>query len=142
MPLGKLAGAVSEKRWSAFTTVRDEMTRIIDMLQGYTLSPQASHTKFPLMQLIIVHLSTRGGLQKGLTCIETEFTDRAYRRQFLLLLMNWYCIRAFDMLRYPHISTRDLKVVFPELADVDPAILERIDIEGMLAAHSFGRHSP
>jgi hypothetical protein len=34
------------------------------------------------------------------------------------------------MLRYPHISTRDLGVVFPELADVDPAILSRVDIEG------------
>jgi hypothetical protein len=41
--LGKTAGVVSERRWSAFTKVRDEMVRIIDMLQGYTLSPQAGH---------------------------------------------------------------------------------------------------
>ena len=34
------------------------------------------------------------------------------------------------MLRHPHISTTDLKVVFPDLTDVDPAILTRIDIEG------------
>ena len=39
--LGRIAGAVSERRWSIFTAVRDEMARVMNMLQDYTLSPQA-----------------------------------------------------------------------------------------------------
>lgn len=41
------------------------------------------------------------------------------------------------MLRHPHIFTSDLRVVFPDLAEVDPAILARVDIEGMPSVNFF-----
>ncbi|KAF8509790.1 glucose inhibited division protein A-domain-containing protein [Gautieria morchelliformis] len=102
---GGIAGAVSERRWSAFTTVRDEMARIINMLQGCSLSPQAG-------------LFFGGWSAKGFDV----HRDGIFRS-------------AFDMLRHPHISTADLMVVFPGLADVDPAMLTRIDIEGSYMSH-------
>ncbi|KAF8514705.1 mitochondrial translation optimization protein [Hysterangium stoloniferum] len=42
---GYLAGAVSEKRWSAFTTIKHEMDRITDILKGYTLTPHGWSSK-------------------------------------------------------------------------------------------------
>jgi hypothetical protein len=38
---------------------------------------------------------------------------------------------AFDMLRYPRVSTADLKIAIPDLSTVDSQILARIDIEGV-----------
>jgi tRNA uridine 5-carboxymethylaminomethyl modification enzyme len=37
---------------------------------------------------------------------------------------------GFDLLRYPTLSSSDLKVAIPSLSDVDPRILSRIDVEG------------
>ncbi|KAF8589746.1 glucose-inhibited division protein A subfamily [Ramaria rubella] len=42
---------------------------------------------------------------------------------------------AFDMLRHPGISTRNMTHIFLQLHDVDPTILARIDIEGSYASH-------
>ena len=76
--LGRIAGAVSEQRWSVFTTVRDEIARITRMLQGYTLSPQVGYGLVPYCSRIyITHSSIRGGRRKALTFTGTESTDRA-----------------------------------------------------------------
>jgi hypothetical protein len=40
------------------------------------------------------------------------------------------CSSGFDLLRYPTLSSSDLKVAIPSLSDVDPRILARIDVEG------------
>jgi tRNA uridine 5-carboxymethylaminomethyl modification enzyme len=37
---------------------------------------------------------------------------------------------GFDLLRYPTLSSSDLKAAIPSLSDVDPRILARIDVEG------------
>jgi len=37
---------------------------------------------------------------------------------------------AFYLLRYPGVTTATMQSVVPELADVDPRILARIDIDG------------
>ncbi|KAF8871835.1 glucose inhibited division protein A-domain-containing protein [Infundibulicybe gibba] len=44
---------------------------------------------------------------------------------------------AFEMLRYPGITTSSLKAAVPLLADIDPQVLLRIDIDGQYSAHLF-----
>jgi len=39
---------------------------------------------------------------------------------------------AFHMLRHPGVTTSSLSHIIPELSDVDPLLLSRIDIEGTL----------
>lgn len=77
--LGRLAGVVSERRWSVFTSVRDEMTRITHMLQGYTLSPQAGF--FLVARLIEAYAwssTNRAGQRKALTFIKMGSSDRSF----------------------------------------------------------------
>lgn len=73
--------------------------------------------------------------------------DGAWRRSVHLLRFPWvsfwffwgeivliyWCRSAFHILRHPGITTRTLLPVVPELADVDPAVLSRVDIEGASA---------
>lgn len=42
---------------------------------------------------------------------------------------------AFQMLRYPGVTTEFLKGAVPELRDIHPSILSRIDVEGQYDAH-------
>ncbi|KAJ7577029.1 glucose inhibited division protein A-domain-containing protein [Mycena floridula] len=42
---------------------------------------------------------------------------------------------AFDMLRYPGVNASMLSGVVPQLADVDPVVLSRIDIDGAYVGH-------
>lgn len=42
---------------------------------------------------------------------------------------------AFQMLRYPGVTTEFLKGAVPELHDIHPSILSRIDVEGQYDAH-------
>jgi hypothetical protein len=37
---------------------------------------------------------------------------------------------GYEMLRYPKLSTSDLKEAIPELSSIDPQLLARIDIDG------------
>jgi len=39
-------------------------------------------------------------------------------------------VSAFQMLRYPGVTTEFLKGAVPELQDIHPSILSRIDVEG------------
>lgn len=39
---------------------------------------------------------------------------------------------AFDMLSYPHIRSADFVKAIPALSTLDPRILARVDIDGML----------
>jgi tRNA uridine 5-carboxymethylaminomethyl modification enzyme len=44
-------------------------------------------------------------------------------------------VRAFELLRYPKVSTQELKRALPELNNVDPQLLARIDIDGVYEPH-------
>lgn len=37
---------------------------------------------------------------------------------------------AFELLRYPGVTTMNLKAIIPALSDIDPYILTRIDVDG------------
>jgi len=42
---------------------------------------------------------------------------------------------AYDMLRYPKVTTAELRVAIPELSAIDPQILSRVDIDGRYDSH-------
>ncbi|KAL0948301.1 hypothetical protein HGRIS_010893 [Hohenbuehelia grisea] len=44
---------------------------------------------------------------------------------------------AYDLLRYPKLTTKDLQCVVPQLADINPTILSRLETEGRYSAHVF-----
>lgn len=52
----------------------------------------------------------------------------------VLSVANEKLISAFELLRYPGVATANLKAIIPALANVDPYILARIDVDGR-----FGR---
>jgi len=41
-----------------------------------------------------------------------------------------FFLSAFHLLRYPTVTTERLKAIIPELADIDPKLSARLDIEG------------
>lgn len=50
-------------------------------------------------------------------------------------------VSAFDMLRHPYVSLANLIPMFPNLGEIDPAIMARIDIEGESNGYASGRVS-
>ncbi|KAF9467577.1 glucose inhibited division protein A-domain-containing protein [Collybia nuda] len=98
---GRIAGAVSDSRWTVFEGVRSDIDEITKLLKNTKLSPQGWNAHGFNVQC-----------------------DGVYRT-------------GFEMLRYPGLKAADLKAAVPALAEVDPYILSRIDIDGEYSAHLF-----
>lgn len=96
---GRAAGAVSDERWAAFSSIKSTMSSVIEKLKSVNLSPQGWEAH---------------GIQVN--------KDGAWRS-------------AFHILRHPGINTTTLLPIVPDLADVDPQLLSRIDIEGTYYPH-------
>ncbi|PPR05019.1 hypothetical protein CVT24_010212, partial [Panaeolus cyanescens] len=96
---GRLAGAVSNDRWTKFKETRDILLEVKEILKAKSLSPQ-------------------GWANHGIS-VQRDGVMRS----------------AFQILRYPGVTTASLFDLFPQLAGINPQILSRLDIEGQYDPH-------
>lgn len=109
---GRAAGAVSDERWVQFQKMKSVLIETKNLLRSKNFSPQ-------------------GWAKHG---ISVQF-DGVYRRytfsQFCFFFRILTTASAYHLLRYPGVTVAGLKRIIPDLADVDPNILSRLDIDGM-----------
>lgn len=55
--------------------------------------------------------------------------------RFPIIQLNALPLSAFYMLRYPGVTTESMKTFIPDLSDIDPQLLARVDIEGHYHPH-------
>ncbi|KIM44194.1 hypothetical protein M413DRAFT_443223 [Hebeloma cylindrosporum] len=96
---GRLAGVISDDRWSRFDQTRNMMVETRKLLESISLSPQ------------------------GWAAHDIAVQNDGIRRT------------AFQILRYPGITTATLKKFISALGDVHPQVLTRLDIDGQYDAH-------
>ncbi|KAF9005147.1 glucose inhibited division protein A-domain-containing protein [Cyathus striatus] len=74
---------------------------------------------------------------KDITAILKSFdlSPHIWRQHGFEVQLNGIRKSAFELLRKPETNCADLKVVLPELSDIDPRILARIDIDGRYDPH-------
>jgi tRNA uridine 5-carboxymethylaminomethyl modification enzyme len=119
---GHAVGIVSAARWLSFSHDRSELARVEALLRGTRLSPQGWGDHGFVVKLDGI-LRRYGGASpsKRLTVKPT--------------------CSAFDMLSHPHIRSADFVDLIPALGAVDPRIMARVDIDGVLS-HSPYVHDP
>jgi tRNA uridine 5-carboxymethylaminomethyl modification enzyme len=78
----------------------------------------------------MVSLSTKTALGES-TSKSLVLFPAALNLLTLILLLH----SAFYMLRYPGVTTESMKAFIPDLTDIDPQLLSRIDIEGHYHPH-------
>ncbi|GJJ11773.1 hypothetical protein Clacol_006011 [Clathrus columnatus] len=108
---GRLSGAVSDQRWSSFTSDKNTLTGMIEKMKDFMLSPQVRDTEN--WDLLLTFWLGMGSKRR----VSNQITS------------------AFDMLRQPNISLESLIPIFPELEKINPRLRLRVDIEGRYASH-------
>jgi len=112
---GRAVGIVSATRWSSFSREHDELARAEALLRGTVLSPQGwkDHGFVVKLDGILRRCDGPSSLSKRLTPKLT--------------------CSAFDMLSHPYLRSADFVDLIPALGAIDPRILARVDVDGMLS---------
>ncbi|KAJ3570706.1 hypothetical protein NP233_g4230 [Leucocoprinus birnbaumii] len=108
---GREAGVVSDERWSAFEKTKGEIDEAVALLKSFVLKMELAWFHGP---------EGRCGPQ---VCSPTALISA--------ILMN---ISAYEMLRYPGVTSTTLIPAINQLEKMDPRILARVDIDGRYSA--------
>ena len=119
---GHAVGVVSAARWSSFNHERSELARAEALMRGTSLSPQGWRDH---------------GFVVKLDGILRRYDVPSLSKRLILKPTD----SAFDMLNHPHIRSADFVDVIPALGAIDPRIMARVDIDGVLS-HPPCVHDP